>query len=75
VRITRDDRLGGRARPFGGFVHKVFSFRRKTLRKALAQGGYDAERILGATAIDGRQRPETLTPDDFLRMFEASLAS
>ena len=72
VRITRADRLGGRARPFGEFVHKVFSFRRKTLRKALAQGGFDPERILGSTGIDGQQRPEMLTPDDFLKMFDVS---
>jgi 16S rRNA (adenine1518-N6/adenine1519-N6)-dimethyltransferase len=73
VRITRDDRLAGRARPFGEFVHKVFSFRRKTLRKALAQGGYDAERVLGETRIDGQLRPEMLAPGDFLRMFEVSI--
>lgn len=72
VRVRRDDRLGARARPFGAFVHKVFSFRRKTLRKALAQGGYDAERILGVTGLDGQQRPEMLTPEQFLAMFEAS---
>lgn len=72
VRITRADRLGERVRPFGEFMHKVFSFRRKTLRKALAQGRFDPEKILGSTGIDGQQRPETLTPGDFLRMFEAS---
>ena len=72
VRVTRADRIGERVRPFGAFVHKVFSFRRKTLRKALAQGGYEAERILGATGLDGQQRPEMLTPEQFLTMFEAS---
>jgi 16S rRNA (adenine1518-N6/adenine1519-N6)-dimethyltransferase len=73
VRITRADRLGpDRVRPFGEFVHKVFSFRRKTLRKALVQGGYDPERILSQTGIDGQQRPEVLTPEDFLRMFDAA---
>ncbi len=71
VRIIRTDRLGDRVRPFGEFVHKVFSFRRKTLRKALAQGGYDAEHVLGNTGIDGRHRPEMLTPEQFLQMFEA----
>jgi 16S rRNA (adenine1518-N6/adenine1519-N6)-dimethyltransferase len=71
VRVTRADRLGARVRPFGEFVHKVFSFRRKTLRKALAQGGYDAERILSQTGIDGQHRPEVLTPEQFLQMFEA----
>ena len=74
VRVTREDRIGGgveRVRAFGEFVHKVFSFRRKTLRKALAQGGYDAEQVLGATGIDGQQRPEVLTPMQFLQMYEA----
>ena len=70
VRVTRVDRLGGRVRPFGAFVQKVFSFRRKTLRKALAQGGYDPERVLGATRLGGQQRPEMLTPEQFLGMFE-----
>lgn len=72
VRVTRQDRLGDRARSFGAFVHKVFSFRRKTLRKALAQGGHDAERILGVTGLDGRQRPEVLTPEQFMAMFQSA---
>jgi 16S rRNA (adenine1518-N6/adenine1519-N6)-dimethyltransferase len=75
VRVTRENRIAADVesiRAFGHFVHKVFSFRRKTLRKALAQGGYDAERILGAASIDGTRRPETLTPEQFLQMFEAS---
>lgn len=74
VRIEREDRVGGtdRVRAFGEFVHKVFSFRRKTLRKALVQGGYDAETILASTKIDGGVRPETLTPEQFLQMFEVA---
>jgi 16S rRNA (adenine1518-N6/adenine1519-N6)-dimethyltransferase len=76
VRITRSDRLGpARVRPFGEFVHKVFSFRRKTLRRALVQGGYDAEQVLSQTGIDGQQRPEMLSPEEFLKMFEASVAT
>jgi 16S rRNA (adenine1518-N6/adenine1519-N6)-dimethyltransferase len=71
VRIIRNDRLGERVRPFGEFVHKVFSFRRKTLRKAISQAGYDADRILSTTQTDGQRRSETLTPEDFLQMFEA----
>jgi 16S rRNA (adenine1518-N6/adenine1519-N6)-dimethyltransferase len=73
VRMTRADRLGDRARPFGAFVHKVFSFRRKTLRKALAQAGYDAANVLGSTGFDGQRRPETFTPEELLRMFEATV--
>jgi 16S rRNA (adenine1518-N6/adenine1519-N6)-dimethyltransferase len=74
VRVTREDRVGGieRVRAFGEFVHKVFSFRRKTLRKALSQAGYDAERVLGAAGIDGQHRPEVLTPPQFLQMFEVA---
>ena len=39
VRMTRDDRSAGPrdAAAFGRFVQKLFSFRRKTLRRALAQ--------------------------------------
>ena len=70
VRVTRGDKLGERVRPFGAFVHKVFSFRRKTLRKALSQGGYDAEAVLSKTGIDGQQRPEVLAPEQFLQMVE-----
>jgi 16S rRNA (adenine1518-N6/adenine1519-N6)-dimethyltransferase len=71
VRLTRDDRLGGRARSFGQFVHAVFSFRRKTLRRALAQAGFDADAVLQATGFDGQLRPEMFTPEQMLRMYEA----
>ena len=73
VRITWRDRVGAeRIRPFGEFVHKVFSFRRKTLRKALAQAGHDAERALAATGLDGKVRPEVLTPEQLLQLFGAT---
>jgi 16S rRNA (adenine1518-N6/adenine1519-N6)-dimethyltransferase len=77
VRVTRENRLGDadRIRAFGEFVHKVFSFRRKTLRKALAQAEYDAARVLDATGFDGQLRPETFTPPQFLQMFEAAAAA
>ena len=70
VRLTRRDRLADRARPFGQFVQTVFSFRRKTLRRALAQAGLDAEKLLSATGIDPQVRPEVLTPEQVLRLFE-----
>jgi 16S rRNA (adenine1518-N6/adenine1519-N6)-dimethyltransferase len=74
VRLRRDDRLGARARPFGAFVHQVFSYRRKTLRKALTQAGYvDAEKLLAGGGIDGTVRPETLPPDAFRRLFDLTL--
>lgn len=77
VRLTRADRLGGaaRAREVGRFVHAVFSFRRKTLRRALAQAGYDAEAALAATGLDGGLRPETFSPEQFLQLHFAAAAN
>jgi 16S rRNA (adenine1518-N6/adenine1519-N6)-dimethyltransferase len=71
VRLTREDKLGGRAGQFGKFVQKLFSFRRKTLRKALANMDVDAERVLARTGIDGTLRPETLAPGRIFQLFEA----
>ena len=72
VRMTRDDRLGPGARDFSRFVHQLFSFRRKTLRRALAQAGYgDAERVLAAQQIDPQHRPEVLTPEQLLALFRS----
>jgi 16S rRNA (adenine1518-N6/adenine1519-N6)-dimethyltransferase len=69
VRLQREDRLGERAVPFGAFVHRLFSSRRKMLKKALALADVDAERALGATGISARIRPEELTPDQCLQLF------
>jgi 16S rRNA (adenine1518-N6/adenine1519-N6)-dimethyltransferase len=71
VRLTREDRLGDLARPFGQFVHAMFSFRRKTLRRALAQAGYNADATLEAAGVDGQLRPEVFTPGQLLRLFHA----
>jgi 16S rRNA (adenine1518-N6/adenine1519-N6)-dimethyltransferase len=68
VRLSRDDRLGGQARPFGKFVHTLFSFRRKTLRRALTQAGYDADAALAMSGLDGQLRPEAFTPEQLLRL-------
>src|SRR4051794_26435950 len=70
VRLTRDDRVGDRAAPFSRFVQKLFSFRRKTLRKALAQAGYQADAALAQTGLDGQVRPEVLEPGQLLRLAE-----
>jgi 16S rRNA (adenine1518-N6/adenine1519-N6)-dimethyltransferase len=74
VRVTRhpprDDLSDPRA--FGQFVHKVFSFRRKTLRKALAEAGHDAAALVSACGLDPQQRPETLTPAQFLQLFHSA---
>jgi 16S rRNA (adenine1518-N6/adenine1519-N6)-dimethyltransferase len=71
VRLTRDDRLGPGARAFGQFVHALFSFRRKTLRRALSQAGHDADAALAATGFDGQLRPEAFSPEQLLRLYEA----
>jgi 16S rRNA (adenine1518-N6/adenine1519-N6)-dimethyltransferase len=71
VRLTHNDRLGQKARPFSLFVHTLFSFRRKTLRRALLQGGYDADAILSATNLDGQRRGEEFSPEVFVNMFDA----
>jgi 16S rRNA (adenine1518-N6/adenine1519-N6)-dimethyltransferase len=72
VRLTRDDRLGETARLFGTFVHQVFSFRRKTLRRALLHAGFDADAVLAATGLDGQKRAEEFGPEVFLRMYEVA---
>jgi 16S rRNA (adenine1518-N6/adenine1519-N6)-dimethyltransferase len=69
VRMTRDDKLGARAGDFSTFVHQIFGFRRKTLRKALAQAGYDSQ-VLERLGIDGQLRPENITPQQFLSLFD-----
>jgi 16S rRNA (adenine1518-N6/adenine1519-N6)-dimethyltransferase len=71
VRLTRDNKLGPRARDVGRFIHALFSFRRKTLRRALAQAGHDADAALAATGLDGGLRPEAFSPEELLRLFES----
>jgi len=75
VRIRRADRMGNRANDFTVFVHKLFSARRKTLRKAMTNAGIEAEKVLGAAGIDGQLRPEVLTPEELYRLFDLSEAS
>lgn len=72
VRMKRRDRLGQHARDFGRFVHAVFSSRRKTLRKALAQAGYVPEALLAHTGIPGDWRAERLTPEQLFSLFQAA---
>ena len=69
VRMTRDDQLGDPAVPFGKFVQQLFSFRRKTLRKALSNMGLDADSVLARLRIDPQWRPERLTPQQCLQLF------
>jgi 16S rRNA (adenine1518-N6/adenine1519-N6)-dimethyltransferase len=70
VRMRRRDRLGGQAREFSSFVHRLFSFRRKTLRKALIEAGYDPQ-ALQQTGTDPQLRPENLSAAALLALFEA----
>jgi 16S rRNA (adenine1518-N6/adenine1519-N6)-dimethyltransferase len=76
VRMIRDDRLGPiRAAPFHTFIQQLFSMRRKTLRKGLSEAGYPAENLLAVQGIDPQARVEQLSPDDLLRLFDASSAA
>ena len=72
VRLVRKDELGARATEFGRFVQKLFSFRRKTLRKALVEMEIDAPRVLAASGFDPQGRPEVFSPAELLRLFEAA---
>ncbi len=75
VRMTRDDRLGGRAGAFGRFVQGVFAGRRKTLRKAMAVAGLTPPQVaaaVSAAGVDDGCRPEQVPPDAWLQMFDAA---
>lgn len=72
VRLKRNDRAGASAIAFGQFVRHIFSFRRKTLSRALMQAGYDAPRLLESTGLDAQARPEVFTPAQMLDLFHAS---
>jgi 16S rRNA (adenine1518-N6/adenine1519-N6)-dimethyltransferase len=72
VRLTREDRLGDRAAELGQFVRGIFSARRKTLRNAVALVSGDAEKLLATVGISPKDRPEALSPEDFLRLFIAA---
>jgi 16S rRNA (adenine1518-N6/adenine1519-N6)-dimethyltransferase len=69
VRMTRNDQLGSDAPAVGRFVQQLFAARRKTLRKALAQMGFDGEALLSSMGIDPQLRPERLTPAQCLALF------
>ena len=73
VRIVRDDRLQESSRPFGRFVHALFSFRRKTLRRGLLEAGIDADAALAASGFDGTRRAEEFSPAELLALFKASI--
>lgn len=68
VRMTRQNQLGDRAQEFSHFVHKLFNYRRKTLRKAMAEAGFDPTH-LAAENIDPQLRPEVLSPRALFALF------
>jgi 16S rRNA (adenine1518-N6/adenine1519-N6)-dimethyltransferase len=73
VRMTRRaDQPSPDAAAFGRFVQKLFSFRRKTLRKALSQAGIDADAALTKTGLDAQVRPEVLSGEHLAGLFAAA---
>ena len=53
---------------FASFVGRLFQGRRKTLLNVLG-----SQELIDAHGLDGKARPETLTPETFLRLFRAGL--
>ena len=73
VRLRRRDLLGEQANAFHTFLHRLFSSRRKTLRKALAMAeAPDPEALLRSQQIDPLRRPETLSAVQLLALFRAA---
>jgi 16S rRNA (adenine1518-N6/adenine1519-N6)-dimethyltransferase len=72
VRMTRDDRLGDQARAFGRFVQKLFSFRRKTLRKALDMMDLPADGVLQRSGLDGTKRAEEFEVESIWALFTSA---
>lgn len=71
VRLRRHDRLGDRGRPFGQFIHALFSARRKTLRKGLTMAGHDPA-ILARFGLSDTTRAEELSPEQLFALFGGS---
>jgi 16S rRNA (adenine1518-N6/adenine1519-N6)-dimethyltransferase len=72
VRLRRRARIAPEAREIGHFIHQLFAARRKTLRRGLRQAGFDADRVLELTGLDGQSRPEVLSPEQFLKLWHAA---
>jgi 16S rRNA (adenine1518-N6/adenine1519-N6)-dimethyltransferase len=70
VRIDRKASLVSDDRGFAKFVQSIFMFRRKTLRRAIQQAGFDLS-ILGED-IDGGDRPEVLDVSRWVELFKRS---
>ena len=70
VRLTLKNRLCARARDFSIFLKKLFSSRRKTLRKTLSQIHEDPAQLLTSLHLDANARAENLSPDQLLLLFD-----
>jgi len=70
ARLTREDRLGGRAREFSTFLQRLFSSRRKTLRKSISDSHHNPPQLLAQLAIDANARAENLSPPQLLLLFD-----
>ena len=71
VRLSRQDQLGERAAEFSRFVHSVFSYRRKTLRKAMSEAGISGGQAIEKLGLAPTMRPEEVTPAQWLKLFDA----
>jgi 16S rRNA (adenine1518-N6/adenine1519-N6)-dimethyltransferase len=71
VRLTRHDRLGNQARDFSVFLQKLFSSRRKTLRKSLSGTHVDPAKLLEQLQLDPNVRAENLSPEQLLLLYDA----
>jgi 16S rRNA (adenine1518-N6/adenine1519-N6)-dimethyltransferase len=71
VRLIRQDRLGPGAREFSAFLKKLFSSRRKTLRRSLSEIHDDPAKLLEDLGIDPSARAEDLSPEQLLLLNNA----
>ena len=73
VRLRRHDRVSPRdLGEVGAFVRRLFSMRRKTLRRAAREiAGEAGESAVTSLSLDPQARPETLTPPQVLALFDA----
>lgn len=71
VRLDRADRLGDSAAEFSRFLQTLFSARRKTVQKTLTQTTSGAGQVLAALSISPQARPENLSPEQCLALFQS----
>jgi 16S rRNA (adenine1518-N6/adenine1519-N6)-dimethyltransferase len=70
VRLRRRGSIAVEPRGFGLFVQKLFSFRRKTLRRGLIESGFDPA-MIDTLSVDLGARPETLDPTQMQQLWRA----